>query len=43
MGMVLMGHDPHLDRMAAIKVMLPSIAAKDTAKAAVPAGSADGR
>ena len=32
MGMVLMAHDPHLDRMAAIKVMLPSIAANETAK-----------
>jgi serine/threonine protein kinase/uncharacterized membrane protein len=32
MGMVLMGHDPHLDRMAALKVMLPSIAANETAK-----------
>jgi len=32
MGMVFEGHDPQLDRRVAIKVMLPRIAANETAK-----------
>jgi len=32
MGVVLLGHDPHLDRPVALKVMLPQIAANDSAK-----------
>ena len=32
MGMVFLGHDPHLDRSVALKVMLPKFAANEGAK-----------
>jgi len=32
MGMVLLAHDPHLDRHVALKIMLPKVAADESAK-----------